>query len=370
MPGYGNYRLMEVKQMKIGISDLYLNTLGGGEKYMLSIAEVLSKKHEVNLFWDDADIVSQARRRFRLDLSNLKVIKNIFNPSSIPFIKRIKVMQTYDVIFYLSDGSIPSLFAKKNIIHFQFPVNHVRPNLLIKLKMKKISNIICNSYFTKQFVDKTFAINSQVIYPPCSLIKKGENKKENIILTVGRFNQISRGNDFKKLEVMIRFFRDEFINKIKTWRLVLVVSFHPDSEKEVERLEHLTKGFPIQLIKNSSHNELKNLYQKAKIYWHAAGFGEDLQRHPERAEHFGIAVVEAMGAGAVPVVINAGGIPEIITHQENGYLWNNLREFKEYTMHVINDEKDWEKLSKKATIKAENFSEEAFYKSISALVEA
>ena len=38
-------------------------------------------------------------------------------------------------------------------------------------------------------------------------------------------------------------------------------------------------------------------------------FGEDAQRHPHRFEHFGITVVEAMAAGAVPIVFAAAGRP-------------------------------------------------------------
>ena len=40
--------------------------------------------------------------------------------------------------------------------------------------------------------------------------------------------------------------------------------------------------------------------------------GEDAERHPERFEHFGISVVEAMAAGAVPLVFGAAGPGEIV----------------------------------------------------------
>ena len=63
---------------------------------------------------------------------------------------------------------------------------------------------------------------------------------------------------------------------------------------------------------DASGAELRDLYGRASIFWHAAGLGEDPERHPDRYEHFGITTVEAMSAGAVPVVIDAAGQAEIV----------------------------------------------------------
>lgn len=47
-----------------------------------------------------------------------------------------------------------------------------------------------------------------------------------------------------------------------------------------------------------------------------------------RDEHFGISVVEFMAAGVIPVAHRSGGIAkDIIIHEENGYLANNLEEY-------------------------------------------
>ena len=43
-----------------------------------------------------------------------------------------------------------------------------------------------------------------------------------------------------------------------------------------------------------------------------------------RVEHFGISVVEAMAAGAVPLAVGKGGVGEIITPGENGILWDTV----------------------------------------------
>src|SRR3989344_3571320 len=95
--------------MKIGIFDPYLDALGGGEKYMLSIAYCLSKMHDVFVFWDldkAENIKKSAERRFNLDFSNIKFTQNIFSPNMSIF-EKLKKINSYDYIIYLSDGSIP-----------------------------------------------------------------------------------------------------------------------------------------------------------------------------------------------------------------------------------------------------------------------
>ena len=58
--------------------------------------------------------------------------------------------------------------------------------------------------------------------------------------------------------------------------------------------------------------ELADLYARASIFWHATGLGEDVEAHPERLEHFGIAPSRPCPPGAVPVVIGRAGPAEIV----------------------------------------------------------
>lgn len=128
--------------MKIGIYDPYLDTLGGGEKYILDIGNYFSQGNEVHLFWDNKGILNKAKERFGKDFSCLKVVNNIFTSKSV--LSKISTAN-YDAIFYISDGSVPLLFSKKNFLIFQFPVNWVKTNYLTKLKLKKINKILCYS---------------------------------------------------------------------------------------------------------------------------------------------------------------------------------------------------------------------------------
>jgi glycosyltransferase involved in cell wall biosynthesis len=342
--------------MRIGIYDPYLDTLGGGERYILTAASCLSQKHIVDVFWSESKILPDASQKFSIDLSQVKIVPNIFSKDT-SFTSRLLKTRQYDRIIFLSDGSIPWLFAKKNIILFQFPVSWVKGRSITnRLKLKNIYKTICYTEFVKQYLDKTFDTDTKILYPPVETFGKSDNK-EKIILSVGRF---TKSMNSKKQEVLIDVFKKIYKNGFKDWRLVLIGSYLPVDKDFVDDIKEKAKGYPIEVHTNASFKDLKNYYQKAKIYWHATGYGEDLQQYPERAEHFGISTVEAMSAGAVPVVINAGGQKEIVTTGVDGYLWNTLDELAVKTKILINDQKEWEKVSRNAIKRSEDFSYEHF----------
>lgn len=356
--------------MRVGIFDPYLDTLGGGEKYMLSLALCLSKKHAVSLFWDrekEQEIKSGAQKRFGFNLDNIHFADNIFS-SKIFLLQRLWESQKYDIIVYLSDGSIPLTFQKNLIIHFQFPVEWVKRSAWTDLKLLQVRGIICNSQFTRLYIDRKFKTQSVVVYPPVGSRDFVQARKENIILNVGRFALNVEGTNFKKQDVMIDIFK-KMSSEVKNWQFVLIISVWNEDKDKIHDLQKRVKGYPIELIINPSNDVLWGIYKKAKIYWHAAGFGEDLRKNPERAEHFGIATAEAMGMGAVPVVINAGGQKEIVKNGENGFLWNTEEELIEKTKQLISDSKLWKKFSDEGRKSVVKFSKERFCEEIKKIIE-
>ena len=352
--------------MKIGIFNPYLDTLGGGEKYTLTAAWCLSKIHEVCLFWDSKEVIKKAHYLFALDLSKIKLTENIFS-LKIPLAKRLLKTQKYDVIIYVSDGSIPLSFASKNILIFQFPVNWVNgKNFLTRLKLSRINRVICYSQFVKGFLDKTFSVDSLVLPPAINIPKNKSVQKENIILTVGRF---TKGMNTKKQEVLIDTFKSMCSKGLANWKFILVGGVLPGDWDFVEELKNKTKGYPIEILNNISFQKLASFYKKAKIYWHAAGFGEDLEKHPEKAEHFGVTTVEAMASGCVPVVINAGGQKEIVQEGRNGMLWDTLEELKRKTMLLNENDSLRKRLSGNAQDSSKQYGVERFCSELYEIVE-
>jgi len=356
-------KLDRIILMRIGIYDPYLDTLGGGEKYMLAAASCLGLKSDVYVFWDDANILKLAQKKFNIDLSKVKTTDNIFKPD-ISSLYRFIESKKFDSILFLSDGSLP-LVACDLYVHFQFPVEWVSSNSFMdKIKIKRIKKFICNSYFTKEHIDKKFNIESMVIYPPTyyktKFPKIDYKNKENIILNVGRYQRLSDGTSFKKQEFIINTFKKLVDKGLKNWQLYLVLSFFEKDRKFTEEIKKTVKNYPIKVLENISYNDLSQVYKKARIYWHASGFGEDLKTHPEKAEHFGITTVEAMINGLVPIVIDAGGQKEIAEENKSGFLWKTQEELLLKTSLLIEDPVKLNEMAKKAVERSKIFSTDNF----------
>ena len=180
--------------MKAAFFNPYLDTLGGGERYTISFAKVLTdNEYVVDVQWKDTSIKEKLEERFGINLERVN------------FVKDIKRGDGYDVCFWVSDGSIPILRARKNFLHFQFPFKDVNGRSLInKMKLIRINKIICNSYFTKSFIDQEYGVDSTVIYPPVDVGKIRPKRKENIILSVGRFSQLTQA---KSQHILLEVFK-------------------------------------------------------------------------------------------------------------------------------------------------------------------
>lgn len=342
--------------MKIGIFDPYIDDIGGGERYMMTIASCLSKENEVDVFWDNPNDLIKIEERFHLNLSSVKLTDNIFK---YPFVKKQKASRKYDLIIVLSDGSIPILSSKKLILHIQQPMLR-RINLKDKLKLKRVNKIFCNSEFTKRFIEKNYLINCSLLYPPVSIYGIKE-QKENLIFHVGRFRVMNvKSEDYKKQQFMIDSFKDMVDKGLKDWKFLLAVSTNDLNNPNFIFMKKSTENYPIEFLVNSSKETLWKKGSRAKIYWHATGFGENLEKNPQLAEHFGISTVEAMGVGAVPVVFNGGGQKEIVTDHRDGFLWNTKDELERFTLKLINDKNLLSVMSKSAFQRSLDFDEKDF----------
>lgn len=310
--------MLEIKKKALIVSP-YLDHLGGGERYMLSVASVLeSLGHEIYFAWDNLEEITHLAGMFGLTLTHPQldpVIKNLYmghRPLAM-----YQATRPYDVVIYLSDGSIPLLGSKHNILHMQVPFHGVKGrSWKNRLKKRFIHNIIVNSNFTKQVIDAEYNLNSLVIYPPVTPISPGV--KENIILSVGRFES---SLNTKHQDILIQAFR-ALSPQLSGWKLVLVGA--SSNEDWVNHLRQLAAGLPIELVTNATYGDLCRLYGVSRIYWHAAGYGIDETKNPELTEHFGISTVEAISAGCIPLVVPSGGQKEIVP--DPSFHWKTIEE--------------------------------------------
>lgn len=352
--------------MKIAIYSPYLDSFGGGERYMMTLAECSTDQNEVDILLDNhlfeiKNLKINLSKRLNLNLNNTNFIKAPIGRGS-NFFARIKFLSKYDFLFYLTDGSIFYSTAKNSILHFQVPFeNTVAKNIWGRKKLNSWKMAIYNSQFTKELIEKTWLIKGKIIYPPVAVEDFKPLKKEKIILSVGRFVSFSK---VKKHELMIDMFKEMEKEGLKGWSLHLAGGIEGD-KKYLEELKLKAKGAAIFFHPDINFEKLQDLYGHASIYWHAMGFGED---DLKKQEHFGITTVEAMVAGCVPVVINLGGQPEIVEDGKSGFLWSTTEELKEKTKNLINDLKLLKRLSQNARERSKIFSKERFCNQIKELI--
>lgn len=349
-------------KMKAGFFNPYLDTIGGGERYTLTLAEHLSQKDwDVDLFWNDPKLKEKLASRLNLNLNRVN-----FTPIPKKLSEKWKMSRQYDLFFWLSDGSIPFLFSKNNILHFQVPFHGVSGrSVLNRVKLKNIFHIVCNSKFTKRFIDKEYEVEAKVIYPPVDVEAFSPGKKENIILAVGRFSQLLQA---KRQDVLIKVFKKMVDRGLSGWKLILAGGTDVGGKQYFNQLKHLIGSYPIEFIENPDFKALQRLYSRAKIFWSASGFGINEEKFPEKVEHFGITIVEAMSAGGVPVVVGKGGVKEIIEKGKTGFLWEKEEELVEKTSSLLENPTKLLELSQAVVKSSQKFSKERFCREFNEII--
>jgi glycosyltransferase involved in cell wall biosynthesis len=389
--------------MRIGIYQSYWGSIGGGGLVVGAAAEALSKEHDVEILYHRPDFSQKAieealnldlaRVRFRLVPVSSRPSREGWNP-----LRRLReerdwcaeYSRPYDL--FINHCEIVPVFchAPRGVLITAFPFVdrdgfHARrtpewqqrpgaARALLRLyhgvewrqRYRTYQLVLANSQFTQNWLRRRWGVRSAVVYPP----KRGDFRvrdKEPLILSVGRF-QASVTGHHKKHAVMIETFQRLWAEGLRGWRYVLAGGLNevPEDRAYFESVAKLASGYPITLRSNATGAELQELYEKAAIFWHATGYGEDAAVTPDRMEHFGIATVEAMAAGCVPVVYRGGGQPEIVEDGRQGLLWDQTGELAAYTRRLIEDRPWREELSRAARTRSEAFSRASFLRQFNA----
>jgi len=311
--------------MRIALYNLHFSTLGGGERRTALLAAHLAQAHEVAIFSTTPIDKSCVRELFGIDLSQSNSL--LLPPSNLHHEAAIKAWKP-NLFINNSHGSRLPCPAARGIYMCMFPER--KPEGLEGYQV-----ITANSDFTKQWIAQLWGRASEVVYsavepmgPPAM--------KERIILNVGRFQPLGGHTLFKRQDLLLNAFH------ILQWRIDAPWEMHFVGTIG-QRFEH--RSYAKALRRRASprvyihvglpQNELRELYRRAAIYWHATGYGSLAGNNPARQEHFGMTIVEAMSAGAIPVALRAGGPCETIVHGSTGFLWTHPSELVEHTRALI-----------------------------------
>jgi glycosyltransferase involved in cell wall biosynthesis len=202
------------------------------------------------------------------------------------------------------------------------------------------TEIWSNSKFTREHVRERWGVESFVVYPPVRRVDKPViQKTPNQIISVGRFMSKRSGHSKNQLE-MIKAFQKLCKRSSRKWSLFLVGGVQDRDYnyylRVLEKAKH--SELNIHVIPNCPMETLDQLRSSSSIYWHATGLISS-KKKPERMEHFGIAVVEALLARCVPLVHDSAGPAEILESFPN-LRYNSLEDLVDKTIDITKQETD------------------------------
>ncbi|HKG41909.1 MAG TPA: glycosyltransferase, partial [Nitrososphaeraceae archaeon] len=217
-----------------------------------------------------------------------------------------KLIKEHKLDFVLVTGGstlIPKSMADKTIVYVHYPIDlEVMHQRYLNNKMKKIyikpwlfisnnldyikrSTVITNSNYTRDAIKTAWGIDATVIFPPCPQYSfpLADQVKKNVVCALGRFTPE------KNYEMIL-----QIAQRQSNTQFELIGSITSD---KVSYLEKLRNNAPRNVIfhVNASIEEKIEVLKRSKVMLHSF-----------IGEHFGIALVEAMSAGLIPVTHDSG----------------------------------------------------------------
>lgn len=343
----------------------YPVSIGGGERYILSILSILSKTYNVTLVTERL----LSRDRLAFVMSDLGLTLSEDSSVSIKTLNSLNSLTQPDLMIVMGNELAPPirLFGKRNIYHCQFPFSsHFQDNF----QFDGIDNIdfyMCNSQFTKRNVERKLTeihkeSKVQVLSPPVRVLPAGAKDFSGFhlkpkLISVGRFE---RGGHSKNQHVAALILKEIQKTSVDA-QLALVGGFNGTSEQAayLELIREIAKDAVITT--NAPRADLEQYLSDAHLYIHACGYGSSLTAVPERQEHFGISIVEAMSYGCIPIVYNAGGPKEIIEETGCGFAYDSIAECSAVVRKLQRMPlSQLEDLSQRAIAAAARYSDEKF----------
>jgi len=386
--------------MRIGVLDHLSLNLGGSQLVVASMAAELAAQHQVDLIHDGRGYTMAALgAAFAVDLSRVqeRIVADV--PHTFARTLREEIQQahrfdrelteSYDLFIYSGHGIPPYSWAGHGLVYCHFPYeaepilahaeswqrrSRAEQWLLARLyryrwqrRMRGYRWVLANSKFTSAWVERLWGRAAQVLYPPVA-VAVPPVAKENVIVSIGRFGQSDRKNTAAQIETFARLRQ----SLGSDWQLCLIgfCADFPEDQAHLEKLRTQARGLPVEFLINAPRSQVLSKLAAAKILWHTTALDDLAGVDPRYQEHFGIATVEAMLTGCVPLVPAGGGQPEIVEHDVSGYLCRDFDELAHYTRAVAHDEERRRAMSAAALRGGQSFRPESFVRTLRELVNA
>jgi glycosyltransferase involved in cell wall biosynthesis len=385
-------------------------TIGGGEKQALATAVALAGTYDVELCGESVPSAPRLLEAFGLDASAIELTNIELGPVLRRLVghgsKARRVQQdlarwsharwlrarSADLIFRVEHLRPPPLSHPSGVYSCLFPFADetndaparaaTRAYLAACRALERAlfgdrrrslatwSGFVANSGYTAGWMLRLWGARAVVISPPCDDVGPAL-QKQPWILSVGRFEPDTNARHSKSQHVLIAAFRR--LRQRYDGPCELHLAGHaregPASRAYVDGLRRSAEGLPVHFHLSIERGQLVDLYRRSSVFWQATGYGYDPERFPGKQEHFGIATVEAMSAGAVPVLYRSGGSLEIIDGQGFGALWATQDELVSATIELLADNDRRADEAARAVTRAIDFRTEAYMDAVRAMVD-
>ena len=336
----------------------------GAQRYLLTVASALNKTHQVYIASEVP--YSQYRldymaRELSLDLSGAAMVRR----------SQLSDLMPIEAFFHLDDyrSPAPPPLGRRNHFVCQFPFPSSPSEFAERwANLNGYDHVLVFSKFAYDVLDARLSafhisINLEVLPPPVltnrlPLQQRAVNSERVIIVNIGRF--FADGAN-KRQDILIDALRCLIENGAEAeLHFVGALQTQPEHVRHFVELSQKAQGLPIEFHVNASPAVIQDCLSRATIYWHATGFGIDQRTAPERCEHFGIGVVEAMAAGCIPFVVANGGPAEFVREGQTGFRYTSVRQLVDKTSTLLGDQQRMVSISQAAARHAKDFSDSSF----------
>lgn len=211
----------------------------------------------------------------------------------------------------------------------------------VKLAVGK-SLVLTNSQYSREAIRAVLGVDAVVIPPPVDVERFrrcGGGKEENLVVDLGRLSQD------KRHEITI-----SVAKHMPEARFIIAGSSRPSDRRYIEHLKRIAPK-NVEIEENIPLEKLVEILCRAKALL-----------HPMPGEHFGIAIVEAMAAGAIPVTWDLGGPREFVPAK---YRFRNLADAIEKLRQALRAPEDEGEAMKRI---ASRYSEKSFRERVKLVV--
>ena len=339
---------------------------GGLNVYVQQISKHLSKTHNLTV------VTAEKAENFKTDNLSFHSMdlfepglniedKEIFLQEFKETLSRAFELQNYDIIhahYWLSgliakqiseELNIPYVFTAHSLGVFLDGYNKERVDCE-KMVMKSSSIVTASSDYETNLISNNYDIDEKSITKISPGIDKeiftydSNLERENILLSVGRIQE-------QKRQMEVLKFIDNF-RKIDTNFLCYFVGGPSGKSGDDYLIElkntvkELNLDSNVEFLGNLTQTEIKILMNRSKLLIHTSQY-----------ETFGLVAIEANAMGVPVLTTNRGSLMEIIEHNNNGYISENLIDGRvnNFVKNLLTDDKKFKGMSKYCLEKSKKY---------------